>query len=679
MFEEIFGETVNITEWVLLVLATIVIIGPLLAERFRLPGMIGLVLGGLVLGPYGLHLLAEGSLDAIGGIGLLLLMFMAGAELDLNLFQRYRSAAIGFGLLTFILPFVLSVLGGLAIDLTPLAALLMGSVWASHTLVAYPTVRQSGLSGNKAVATAVGATVLTDTLALLVLAVVANVAGSQEGGGGSPVWLSVRLILGLGILAFYCLWVLPRLGRWFFAGPGQSQILRFVFIIGTLSSAGLLAVFMGIEGLVGAFFAGLGLNRLIPNSGHLMDRVEFFSSSLFVPAFLISVGMLINPLVLFNWQTLLIALVFLGGLAAGKLAAAWLAGRRYHFSPAEVGLMFSLTVAQAAATLASTLVGYDLGLFGEQIVNAVLLVVLVSLLLSSIGTLRQSKQVEPEAVVLKPLGSRVIVPVIPSPNLEQLMAIAADLAYSDAGIVLPVAVVPEHAVSTMHADTEAWLARAEAFGTAAAADVQGVMRIDEALHTGVIRELVARQGSIILLESSPRPRAQELLFGSTIDRLGANSPVPAVAATLSPHPAGRIILLPGQDQNNTGYRVDLQVAADIMRHIHQSRRLPVIVFAIDGVLPDDLALPEDTTILNVPADLAAMRPHVQPGDIVIVPAAVVQRFLRSASFRFAGAEPAFTLLVAAGPYRLHLTTAAGNQEGEQIINLGVRELNAPGS
>lgn len=669
--EEILAETVTRLEWILIILATIIVLGPFIAERLRLPGMIGLVLGGLVLGPYGLGLLPEGSLDGIGGIGLLFLMFMAGVELDLNLFQRYRSAAIAFGLATFILPFLFSLVAAFSLGLGVLAAILMGSVWASHTLVAYPTVRHAGLAGNKAVATGVGATVITDTLALLVLAVVSGMAGGHESSAGAPPLITVvKLLVGLFLLYAYCMLFLPRFARWFFVSLGQDQILRFVFIIGALSSAGLLAVVVGMEGIVGAFFAGLGLNRMVPNGGRLMEHVEFFSSSLFVPAFLISVGMLINPVVLFNLETIVIAVVFFVALVLGKfLAAAW-AGRRYHFSRAEVGVMFSLTIAQAAATLASTLVGYGLGLFGEQIVNAVLLVVLVSLILTSVGTRLYSSKVEPEAMLLKPLGTTVTVPVAPSPYLDKLMGMAANLAYPDAGILLPVVVVPEHESQEARPVYEKLLHTAEENGAAAGADVKGVLRFDSSEHLGVVREINEHLGSFLLVEWTSKPGLSDSMFGDRVDRLGVYSPVPAAAVRFTTETPQRLILAPGLDMGSTGYMVDLQAAVEIVSRLVQSTNLPLQVALPGDQLPEGVNLPEKAQVIPVEPGIGGVQALLQPGDILIVPAAIMRRAITSAVVQLSEAVKNVTLVVAAGPYRLNLTSAEVAKEAESIISFG---------
>jgi len=670
MLEELFHEAVNRAEWQLIVLATIIILGPFIAERFKLPGMIGLVLGGLALGPFGLGFLGEGSLDALGGIGLLFLMFMAGSELDLNLFQRYRSVAITFGLITFTMPFVLNIGASLVLGLGVLAAILMGSVWASHTLVAYGDVRQAGLASNKAVAVTVGATVITDTLALVVLAVISAIAGGDESGGAAPpIFIVFKLVLGLVILVGYCLFLLPRFGRWFFAGLGQERLLRFVFIIGALASAGFLSAAVGIEGLVGAFFAGLGLNRLIPNNGQLMERVEFFSASLFVPAFLISVGMLINPRVLFQPQTMVIAAAFFVALGSGKYLAAWWAGRRYKFSSGEIGLMFSLTIAQAAATLASTMIGLRLGLFGEQIVNAVLLVVLISLILTSFGVKVFSQRIRPESLTLKPIGRSVIIPVEKSDFLQELISTAGNLALVDAGIVTPVVVVPEHLAEKVRPEAEKLLEEAEHYAAATATDAEGVLRIDDSLHQGIIRELNQREGSLILIGWDHHLGVEEFLFGNAIDRIGSRSPVPTAAITFSDHETERIVLAPGVNLNNTGYIVDLSVALDIAVHLKNMEKLSLIVISPEIKLPGELKLPEDTEFVQIEPGLEAISAQLRPGDLVVVPSAIMRRAIGSAAQQLAETITDISLIVAAGPYRLNLTSAEFSPETQAVFPL----------
>ena len=358
--------------YAILILA--LILAPRIAEVLRLPAMVGLVLAGMALGPHGAHVLAtkEIALSALGEFGLLYLMFSAGLELDLKLFMKMKRVAITFALLSFAFPFTLGVLSAKLLSYKWAAAVLMGSNWGSHTLVTYPMLRQMGLSRNRAVATVVGATAVTDTSALLVLSVVSGVV---KPSGSLGVQL-VEIAIGLALLATWSLLGLPRVARWFFARVGTDRAYRFVFGIGAFLVGGVLAEAAGIDGIVGAFFAGLGLNRAVPEESPLMDRLQFMGSTLFIPIFLVSVGVLLEPKVMVDPKTLLVALVFTVAVLGGKALAAVVAGRTFHFTWPEVGVMSGLSGSQAAATLATTLVGAKLGLFDTTTINAVLVVIL---------------------------------------------------------------------------------------------------------------------------------------------------------------------------------------------------------------------------------------------------------------------------------------------------------------
>ena len=363
-----------------LILTLALILGPRLAEKIRLPAMVGLVLAGMALGPHGARILATDkiALSALGDFGLLYLMFAAGLELDLKRFARMKKAAITFALLSFAIPFSLGLSSAKLLGYATAAAVLMGSNWGSHTLVTYPILRKMGLARNRAVAMVVGATAVTDTSALLVLA---GVSGSVKKGASLGLQ-GLEIGIGLLVLAAWTIVVLPKLARWFFARVGADRSYRYVFTLAAFLSGAVLAEAASIDGIVGAFFAGLGLNRAIPERSVLMERVQFMGSSLFIPIFLVSVGILLDPRVMIDPKTLLVALVFTVAVLGGKALAGVIAGRAFHFSWPEIGVIAGLSGSQAAATLATTLVGAKLGLFDKLTINAVLVVILLSLVVT---------------------------------------------------------------------------------------------------------------------------------------------------------------------------------------------------------------------------------------------------------------------------------------------------------
>jgi ribosomal protein L18E len=350
--------------------------------------------------------------------------------------------------------------------------------------------------------------------------------------------------------------------------------------------------------------------------------------------------------------------------------AAWLAGRRFKFSAGEIGLMFSLTIAQAAATLASTMVGLKLGLFGEQIVNAVLLVVLVSLILTSLGVKTFSKRIQPETLTIKPIGRSVIVPVEESANLQQLISIAGNLALADAGIVTPVVVISEHMAEQIRPEAEALLEKAEGYAAAAATDSEGVLRIDDSLQQGIIREMNEREGSLILI-GWERMTSVDVLFGNIIDRIGTRSPVPVAAATFSDHATERLVLVPGNNLNNTGYMVDLNVTVDIAVRLENMLNLPLVTISPETELPGDLTLPEDSEFLQVEPGLDAIAAQLRPGDLVIVPGVILRRVIGSDVQRLADTIAGISLIVAAGPYRLNLTSVEFSPEAQSVLPMSM--------
>jgi Kef-type K+ transport system membrane component KefB len=382
-------------EWTFFIAAAVLLAGPVVAARLRLPGLVGIVLGGMLVGPFVLDWVArEGVVEALGDLGLLFLMFLAGLELDLDEFQRNRTPALRFGALTFSLPFVLGLLLVLPFGYGLATAALYGSLWASHTLVAYPIVQERRLTRHRAVGMAAGGTVITDTLALFVLAVV---VGSVESDDRSSVIL-VKLLFGLVVLGVYCAVLLPRIGRWSLVHLGHGTVPSFLFLLAALTSAALVADRMGLEGIVGAFFAGLALNRLVRTThAEAKESFEFVGAALLVPFFLLSTGMLLDPRQFTELDVLVLAGASLAIVLVGKATAAFVSGRLSGFAVPEIKLVFGLTVAQAAATLAAVTIGTEVGIFDEELLSATLVVVLVSVIVSSVVTSRAAGALEQPA------------------------------------------------------------------------------------------------------------------------------------------------------------------------------------------------------------------------------------------------------------------------------------------
>ena len=502
---------------VILAVVCVIGIGPWLAEKARIPGIIGLLVGGVIIGPHvtGIVSVNNDLVPALGNLGLLYLMFLAGVELNLQVFRQYRRTAIVFGLVTFSCPMLLATVASLALNYTVAAAVLIGSLCASHTLVTYPIARRMGLSSNRAVATTVAATVITDTLALAVLAVVAGTSTGEASG----IDLALQLVLGMASLVVWSFLIVPRIGRWFFSGIGQDRTLRFVFVLVALSSAAVLAEVFGIEGIVGAFFAGLGMNRLVPNRGPLMEKVEFFGAAFFIPVFLISVGLIINPGVMIEAATLglagVLVLACLGGKAIAALCTRWL----FKFTGAEAGMVFALSSPQAAATLAATIVGYQIGLFGEVVVNAVLVLIVVSLVIASVLAKVAGKHIPAPAVADDQLGRTVLLALGDETDIGTAARVAARLAESEGGIVVPIRIqLPPDGRSDTGVDADGYgtfdLERAETELAATGLDVEIMVRRDTSVEAGIAHATAGSNATMLMLTTaagrSSRARASRL-------------------------------------------------------------------------------------------------------------------------------------------------------------------------
>jgi len=649
------------SESMLMVVALCIIIGPTLATRFRFPALVGLVLGGTLVGPYVLGWLHEGQIDSLGNIGLLYLMFQAGLEIDLAMFARNRRGAITFGMLTFTLPLVAGAMVGWWLGMATAAALLIGSIWASHTLVTLPDVRAAGLGQNRAVTVTAGATVITDTLALIILAVVAATSA-----GGSPAAVIGELGIGLAVLGFYTMWALPTITHNFFTGAGRERTLRFVALVFGFASAATIAVAFGIEGLVGAFLAGLGLNRLVPNGGALMERVDFFGTSLLVPAFLVYVGTKINPAVAFRLSTLELAGLFLAALLVGKLLAAIIGGKILRFTAGEIRLTFGMSVPQAAATLAATLVGADIGLFSEAVVNAVVVVVVASMVIGALMTRTAIALIPAAEEEERPLGTNVMVAVTPTNHMDGLMRVAAAIARADAGNVKPIV------VSTVEQGTlkesEELSEEAEAAARAEGADAEGRVRRSASLVEGVLEAIDEEHASLLLTQWEGSLSASALAFGTALDQIGRRCPVPMAAGRFEADGFIRVILTL-EPMGPARRALDSRIAAPLALALASPKDVQLLVLTPKGVDPTRFGIDPTADHVTIAESEPGPRMYVpgglREGDLLVMPARVARR-LRSVAPGFAQMHKGTSVLIAAGPRRFALvpgTVRTGNYLG----------------
>ncbi len=600
------------------VVALIVVFGPLIAERLRLPGLMGLLLGGALIGPNMLDVLPRfEALDSVGSLGVLYLIFLAGLQLDIDSFIRYRKISVGFGLLTAFIPLVLGTGVALLLGIDTAASILIGSFWASFTLITYPIVNQFGLTKNRAVAAIVGASSITDTVSLVILALI---IGAETGGSGG-VRLVLSITLGMIGLAFWCLIIYPALARTFFMGIGQERTLRYLMVLIGLTSSAVVAELLGIEALIGAFFIGVGLNRLVPNASPLMAVTDFIGNAIFIPTFLVSVGLLFDPEVMFTAATLRLAGGFIVALVAGKAAAAWLSGRLFDLAGAEVGLMFSMSVAQAAATLAATVIGLEAGLYGDDVVNAVMVVVAVSLVITSIGTNRYAPRVMMPADEQRRPGEAILLPAadIPDDMLVRVIGLAGRLADPVGGILQPIVVVPSTAPDRIEWG-RAEQVRADHVLRRLGQDVETQLRVDRSVASGINRTAIEDNSSLLLLAWPGPSNLRSHLLGASYSEIIASTSVPVLIAALhddvATHPSVALVahnLIPGSVPS-------ISLGAQIARSLTgKDRPLVVGPAAPEAISALDIQLPEHSAYRDGADVVSWVNANTDPGDLIILP------------------------------------------------------------
>ncbi len=417
-----------------LLILIIILSAPLLLNKLKVPHLLGLIIAGAIIGPYGLNLvLRDSSIILSGTAGLLYIMFLAGLEIDMGDFKRNSGKSLVFGMYTFLIPMGLGIVAGYyVLNFSMETSILLASMFASHTLIAYPIISRLGITKDKSVSITVGGTMITDTLALLVLTVIVGMATGQTGD-----YFWTRLSVSVIVFALFVVIVFPLIGRWFFKRV-QDSISQYIFVLVMVFLGAYLAQLAGMEAIIGSFLAGLALNRLIPHSSPLMHRVEFIGNSIFIPFFLIGVGMLINYRVFFtSFETIKVGIVMIIIATAAKYSAAWLTQKTFRMSVDQRRVIFGLSNAQAAATLAAVMVGYNvilgqtpegepIRLLNESVLNGTILMILVTCTMASFSAQRGAHnlavaQISEEKRQVEEHKERILIPVSNEETAEELV------------------------------------------------------------------------------------------------------------------------------------------------------------------------------------------------------------------------------------------------------------------
>ena len=414
------------------VVLLMILLSPIIMGRLRIPHIIGMVLAGVIVGKYGLNILErDASFELFGRVGLYYIMFLAGLEMDMEGLKKNRTRVIVFSLLTFLVPFAMTYFMGVSLlSYTPLAALLLSAIMASNTLIAYPIVGRYGLTRHTSSTLSVGSSMMALFMALIVMASIVN---SFQGGGGIGFW--VLFVVKFFVYSIGLILVIPRLTRWFLRRYSDA-VMQFIFILAVVFLSAALSDAVGLEGIFGAFLSGLILNRFIPRVSPLMNRIEFTGNALFIPYFLIGVGMLINVRLLFQGTHILwvvFCLVLFGTL--GKAVAAYLAAGVFRMPRLAGHMMFGLTSAHAAGAIAMVMVGRRLEispgvyLFGDEVLNGIVIMILFTCVISTVVTewaaqrLRLKEKKEPE-LVKTVNDEKILIPVKYPEYADNLVSMA---------------------------------------------------------------------------------------------------------------------------------------------------------------------------------------------------------------------------------------------------------------
>ena len=414
------------------VVLLMILLSPIIMGRLRIPHIIGMVLAGVIVGKYGLNILErDASFELFGRVGLYYIMFLAGLEMDMEGLKKNRTRVIVFGLLTFLVPFAMTYFMGVSLlSYTPLAALLLSAIMASNTLIAYPIVGRYGLTRHTSSTLSVGSSMMALFMALIVMASIVN---SFQGEGGIGFW--VLFVVKFFVYSIGLILVIPRLTRWFLRRYSDA-VMQFIFILAVVFLSAALSDAVGLEGIFGAFLSGLILNRFIPRVSPLMNRIEFTGNALFIPYFLIGVGMLINVRLLFQGTHILwvvFCLVLFGTL--GKAVAAYLAVGVFRMPRLAGHMMFGLTSAHAAGAIAMVMVGRRLEispgvyLFGDEVLNGIVIMILFTCVISTVVTewaaqrLRLKEKKEPE-LVKTVNDEKILIPVKYPEYADNLVSMA---------------------------------------------------------------------------------------------------------------------------------------------------------------------------------------------------------------------------------------------------------------
>ena len=561
---------------IFLTVMAIILVTPLLLNRLKIPHVIGLILAGVAVGPYGFGLLARDmSFEVFGQVGILYLMFLAGIEIDMYHLRKNLRKGLTFGAFTFLIPLLLGAVAAvLILRMDMLVGILLASMFAAHTLIAYPIVARFGVTKSPAVIIAIAGTIVTVIGSLIVLAGVLGVY--REGSLSSLLKVLGYLVLySVGIIYIY-----PRLTRYFFKKYNDG-ISQFIYVMVMVFFAAALASWIGIEGVFGAFFAGLVLNSFIPSRSTLMGRLEFEGNAIFIPYFLIGVGMLIDiHVVTAGWGTLYVAAVMSGVAMLTKWIAAFATQKTFRLTSVDRSIMYQLSNAHTAVALAVVMIGYGMDLFGVEILNGTVVMILVTCTVSSIGTARAASKLKLQILeqeeeentkdvsVSHPRTLIAISNPLTSPGIVELALAMRFPDSSKPGDFYALHVRNDNSASSRAIGRNS-LDVAERTAAAVETSLTPIERYDLNFITGVLNTMEERDITEVIIGLHRRTNVIDSFLGDKIERLlkSTNRMVVITRCFIPVNTVTRIVVaVPKKAQFETGFRRWVQAIGNLCRH-----------------------------------------------------------------------------------------------------------------
>lgn len=555
--------------WIFFLVLIIILFAPMILGRLRIPHIIGMILAGVVVGKYGFNILErDSSFELFGKVGLYYIMFLAGLEMDMDDFKKNRTKGLVFGLFTFLIPMGLGIWSSMALlDYGVVTATLLASMYASHTLIAYPVISRYGLSRQRTVSITIGGTAITVVLALMVLAVIGGMYKGEEVGGLFWALLVGKVMALCALIIFF----MPRISRWFFR-TYEDAVMQFVFVLAMVFLGGGLMELVGMEGILGAFLAGLVLNRFVPHVSPLMNRLEFVGNALFIPYFLIGVGMIIDVRCLFTeGEALKVAVVMTVVATLSKWLAAWITQKIYRMKVVERSLIFGLSNAQAAATLAAVLIGHEIilengeRLLNDDVLNGTVVMILFTCIISSVVTERAARKMVTEENLMEDTDGkgkeqeRILIPVANPDTIEGLVGMALMMRHpkQKESLVALSVINDNNASEQKELIGKRNLERTAMVAASADASVKTVLRYDLNIAQGIIHTQKEYAATDIVIGLHRKSSLMDSFFGNMTESLlkSTHRQIMIAKLLMPPNTLRRIVVaVPDKAEYEKGFR-----------------------------------------------------------------------------------------------------------------------------